>query len=54
VDLNGNPLELPLPTNRMIVFQVAKIKTNDYKGGQESYHFLEQLSAVELREYLEE
>ena len=54
VDVNGNPLDLPLPTNRMVVFRVEKIKTNDYKGGSETYHFLEQLSARELLEYVEE
>ena len=54
VDLNGNPLDLPLQTNRMIVFRVVKIKTNEYKGGTETYHFLEQLSARELIEYVEE
>jgi len=53
VDLNGVPLELPLPTNRMIVFRVVKIKTNEYKGGTETYHFLEQVSAGELIEYVE-
>ena len=54
VDINGNPLALPLPTNRMIVFRVAKISTNEYKGGQEIYHYLEQISARELLEYVEE
>ena len=54
VDVNGNPLDLPLPTNRMVAFRVAGIKTNDYKGGSETYHFLEQLSAQELLEYVEE
>jgi hypothetical protein len=53
VDLNGNPLELPLPTNRMIVFRVVKIKTNEHKGGAETYHFLEQVDALELNEYVE-
>ena len=53
VDINGRPLDLPLPTNRMIVFRVAKIKTNEHKGGAETYHFLEQLSARELMEYVE-
>jgi len=51
VDVNGNPVELPLPTNRMVVFRVEKIRTNDYKGGTETYHYLEQLSARELLEY---
>jgi len=54
VDINGNPLALPLPTNRMIVFRVAKISTNEYKGGQEIYHYLEQISARELLEYVED
>ena len=54
VDLNGNPLDLPLPTNRMIVFRVAKIKTSEYKGGNETFHYLEQISARELIEYAEE
>ena len=54
VDVNGNPLDLPLPTNRMVVFRVTKIKTNDYKGGSETYHFVEQVSARELMEYVEE
>ena len=53
VDINGNPLALPLPTNRMIVFRVVKISTNEYKGGKEIYHYLEQLSAQELLEYVE-
>jgi hypothetical protein len=54
VDINGNPLALPLPTNKMIVFRVAKISTNEYKGGQEIYQYLEQMSARELLEYVEE
>ena len=52
VDVNGNPLPLPLPTNRMVAFRVDKIRTNDYKGGSETYHYLEQLSARELLEYV--
>ena len=54
VDLNGNPLDLPLPTNRMLVFRVTKVRTNDYKGGSETYHYLEQVSAEELTEYVED
>jgi len=51
VDMNGNVLNLPLPTNRMIVFKVAGIKTDEKKGSSETYHFLELLSAEELLEY---
>ena len=53
VDVNGNPLPLPLPTNRMIVFRVAKIQTKESKGSSETYHFLELLSAQELLEFCE-
>ena len=53
VDVNGNPIDLPLQSNRMLVFRVEKIKTNDYKGGSETYHFLEQVSARDLAEYVE-
>ena len=53
VDVNGNPLDIPLPTNRMVVFRVEKIKTNDYKGCSETFHFLEQVSARELLEFVE-
>ena len=51
VDINGNKLPLPLPTNRMIAFRVARIKTDENKGGNETYHFLELLSAGDLLEY---
>ena len=54
VDVNGNPLDFPLPTSRMIVFRVAKIRTNEYKGGNKTYHYLEQVSAGELTEYVKE
>ena len=54
VDVNGNPLNTPLPTNRMIAFRVCKISTDDYKGGRATYHYLEQLSARELLEHVEE
>jgi len=52
VDMNGNVLHPPLPTNRMIVFRVNRIKTDENKGGNETYHFLELLSADELIEYV--
>ena len=52
VDVNGTPLPLPLPTNRMVVFRVDKVQTKDYKGGSETYHYLEQVSARELLEFV--
>ena len=51
VDMNGNVLSPPLPTNKMIVFKVAGIKTDEKKGSSETYHFLDLLSAEELIEY---
>ncbi|MCL2441023.1 MAG: hypothetical protein FWD14_04735 [Treponema sp.] len=51
VDMNGNVLRLPLPTNKMIVFRVAGIKTEERKGVSETFHFLDLLSAEELLEY---
>jgi len=54
VDVNGNPLNIPLPTNKMVVFEVSKISTDEYKGGKAIYHYLEQVSARELMEYVEE
>jgi len=51
VDINGNHLAIPLPTHKMIAFKVSRITTNDYKGGSETYHHLEMLSAAELVEY---
>ena len=51
VDMNGNPLSMPLPTNKMIVFKVSAIKTDEKKGSSGTYHYLELLSAEELFEY---
>jgi hypothetical protein len=51
VDMNGHVLSEPLPTNRMIVFRVARIKTDENKGGTETFHFLELMSADELLSY---
>ena len=53
VDVNGKALPLPLPTNRMIAFRVAKVRTKENKGSSETYHYLEILSAQELLEYCE-
>jgi len=51
VDMNGNVIYPPLPTNKMIVFKVAGIKTDEKKGVSETYHYLDLLSADELLEY---
>jgi hypothetical protein len=49
VDINGCRLSLPLPTSRMIAFRVYRIKVNENRGGNETLHYLELLSAEELR-----
>jgi len=51
VDINGHVLYPPIPTNRMIVFRVSRIKTNENKGSNETFHFLELMSAEELLPY---
>jgi len=51
VDMNGNVISLPLPTNKMIAFKVAGIKTEEKTGQTITYHLLELLSAEELLEY---
>jgi hypothetical protein len=53
VDVNGSPLPLPLPTNRMIAFKVSRVSTKENKGSRETYHYLELMSAAELLEYSE-
>jgi hypothetical protein len=35
----------------MIAFRVAAIKTDEKKGGSDTFHFLELMSAEELSEY---
>ncbi|MDR2747180.1 MAG: hypothetical protein LBB77_07000 [Treponema sp.] len=51
VDINGRILSLPLPTNRMIAFRVARIRVSENRGGNETFHYLELLSAEELLSY---
>jgi hypothetical protein len=54
VDMNGNVLSLPLPTNKMIVFKVAGIKTDEKTGISQTFHFLDLMSADELLEYTQQ
>jgi hypothetical protein len=51
VDINGRPLDIPLPTNRMIAFRISRIRVSENRGGNETFHFLELLSAEELNAY---
>ena len=52
VDMNGQGITLPLPTHKMIVFRVARIKVAENRGGAETFHFLEQMTAEELKPYV--
>lgn len=52
VDMNGKALPLPLPTNRMIAYQVAQKRTVQPEPGiLRTYYLLEQLDANELSAY---
>jgi hypothetical protein len=48
VDLNGNPLEIPLPTARMIVYRVWKISTRTERKCEETSFHLELVKRPEL------
>ncbi len=50
VDLNGNPLGLPLPAARMIVYRVWKISTLAEKGSEGTFYHLELVRMPELEE----
>jgi len=52
VDHNGFPLPLPLPTVRLLAYQVSGIKTVEERGVETTYYRLEQLNADELRAYV--
>lgn len=51
VDINGNPLPLPLPTNRMIAYHVSGKRTAEERGLVVTWYMLEQLNAMELLAY---
>ena len=48
VDLNGNPLPLPLPSARMIVYRVWKISTQSGRNTEAIYYHLELVTRPEL------
>ncbi len=51
VDMNGRPLELPLPHNRIIAYRVVKMRTSEERGETRCYFFLELVGAMELLSY---
>lgn len=54
VDVNGEPLILPLKSARTLAFQVSRIQVKEERGGSEVYHHLELMSAAELAAYADE
>ena len=51
VDVNGQPLTLPLPTNRMLAYHVSRKRMAEETGMVVTWYFLEQMSATELLSY---
>jgi len=49
-DINGFPLNLPLPTPKMIAYRVYKIQTKELRGEERTLFFLELLRINELEE----
>jgi hypothetical protein len=48
VDLNGNPLPLPLPSARMIVYRVWKVTTRAERHEEDVFYHLELVTRPEL------
>lgn len=53
VDLNGYPLQVPLPSERMIAYRVIKISTKSSRHTEERYYELELVPVHELTEFVE-
>lgn len=51
VDLNGNPLEIPIPTLRMIAYRVYRVSTRESLGELTTLYHLELLTREQLIEY---
>jgi hypothetical protein len=49
IDMNGNPLSLPLPHSRVIVYRVWKIRRAEERGELDILHYLELVPERELR-----
>jgi len=48
VDLNGNPLPLPPPSPRMIVYRVWKVETQAERNEESVFYHLELVTRPEL------
>lgn len=52
VDINGNVLTPPLPTNRMLAYHVSGMRTSEERGLVITKYMLEQFNSQELFEYI--
>jgi hypothetical protein len=52
VDLNGNPLPLPLATPKIIAYRVYRISTQESRGEEVTSYFLELLNRDMIMEYV--
>ena len=48
VDLNGNPLRLPISSPKMIIYRVFRISTSEERGEVIKYYYLELVVGNEL------
>ena len=51
IDINGTVLHQPLPTNKMIAYQIAGKRTLEERGTVKTVYILSQLNAQELTAY---
>ncbi len=52
VDLNGLPLQLPLRSDKMIVYRVSKIRRSESRAEEITYYHLELVTMNEMSEYI--
>jgi hypothetical protein len=52
LDVNGNELELPLSTSRMLVYRVWKATTEETRNEMIRHYFLEQVAPSELEDWV--
>lgn len=52
VDLNGRPLDLPLPTAKMIAYRVYRVATREDRGEETTSYYLELLTLETIMEYV--
>ncbi|RKX86223.1 MAG: hypothetical protein DRP58_04740 [Spirochaetes bacterium] len=48
VDMNGNPIRIPIPSPKMIVYRVYKVSTTEERKEITKYYYLELIVGQEL------